>query len=161
MSSGKCIRQDYTYYETDPVIRESCVRTSIPATLLDIARITNDTGPLLLRASNMHLQTLTSLFLVAIQSAIASPLAERQTACTAARRIAGAQQFMKTIDSHSLADANQIPLALTCSRIIFVTYVFPATSEHLFTHILARPKRPKASTGASPPLFLSVRTPTP
>ncbi|KAF2215019.1 hypothetical protein CERZMDRAFT_82893 [Cercospora zeae-maydis SCOH1-5] len=64
-----------------------------------------------------------SCLLLGATVAFGSPVAAPQVnsgPCTPERRIAGTAQLVKTIESHSITDAAQIPLALLASRTAFL-----------------------------------------
>lgn len=50
--------------------------------------------------------------------ACATPMPD--ATCSADQRVAGVQQLVEVIQTHSLSDAAQIPLAPTCSRLVTV-----------------------------------------
>ncbi|CAK1355697.1 uncharacterized protein RHO25_000634 [Cercospora beticola] len=64
-----------------------------------------------------------SYLLLSATVVLGGPLAEPQRSngpCTPERCIAGTAQLVKTIESHSIADAAKIPLALLSSRTAFL-----------------------------------------
>lgn len=52
---------------------------------------------------------------------LANAVPQSSSSCSEAVRIAGAQQAIKVIQTHSATDAAAIPLAETCTRIIYLT----------------------------------------
>lgn len=66
----------------------------------------------------------TSLVLSLAASVSAAAIESRQTSCTFEQRRAGVQQEIATIRSHTLEDANKIPLAPLASRTFFITQVY-------------------------------------
>jgi len=77
----------------------------------------------------MHISV--SLVFSLAASASAAALQNRQASCTFERRRAGVQQEIATIRSHTIEDANKIPLAPLASRTFFITQVYLSMIEKM------------------------------
>lgn len=96
--------------------------------------------------------------LTAISLAFAIPLDTRAVTCRCDDKIAAVKQEIATIRSHTLADANKIPLTPAATRTFLITYAFPLSPPN--SSMLLTNSRPNELNAATVPINVGVTADT-